>query len=100
MTLFVFGINHNTAPVRVREQLAFAPESTPQALQRLVAETPLQETTPLSTRNRTEIYGYMPVGQNAEHETGLALASFLSSFPSLPFSSFPLPSYTLNARKT
>ena len=58
MTLFVFGINHNTAPVRVREQVAFAPEATPQALQRLLAETPLQEAAILSTCNRTEIYFY------------------------------------------
>jgi glutamyl-tRNA reductase len=80
MTLFVFGINHNTAPVRVREQVAFAPEATPQALQRLLAETPLQEAAILSTCNRTEIYGYMPIEQNAEHETGEAVATWMADF--------------------
>ena len=56
MTLFVFGINHNTAPIQVREKVAFAPEVTPQALLRLVSETPLQEAAILSTCNRVEIY--------------------------------------------
>ncbi len=75
MTLFVFGINHNTAPVKVRERVAFAPESTPFALQLLLAETPFQEVSILSTCNRTEIYGYMATGENDSGEPNEVMAA-------------------------
>ena len=57
MTLFVFGINHITAPVNVREKLAFAPEITATALHQLVAQSAVSEAAILSTCNRTEVYG-------------------------------------------
>ncbi|MBV2234831.1 MAG: glutamyl-tRNA reductase [Sterolibacterium sp.] len=56
MQLFALGINHHTAPLDVREQVAFQPDSLPQALNELVRERQLREAAILSTCNRTEIY--------------------------------------------
>jgi glutamyl-tRNA reductase len=56
MTLIAFGINHNTAPVDVREAVAFAPEQMQQALGSVRESTQVREVAILSTCNRTEIY--------------------------------------------
>lgn len=56
MQLFTFGINHQTAPVSIREKVAFHAESLEQALRDFVARQGVKEATILSTCNRTEIY--------------------------------------------
>lgn len=58
MSIFLVGVNHKTAPVAIREKVAFAPDTLEQALQsaRLVA----QEALVLSTCNRTELYAVCP----------------------------------------
>ncbi len=56
MQLFAFGINHHTAPVSIREQVAFAAERMDDALRDLVACPPIREAAILSTCNRTEVY--------------------------------------------
>lgn len=56
MQLFAFGINHHTAPVSIREQVAFAAERMDDALQDLVARPAIREAAILSTCNRTEVY--------------------------------------------
>jgi glutamyl-tRNA reductase len=56
MHLFTFGINHQTAPLTVREQVAFHAERVAQALRDLVDCRPVKEAAILSTCNRTEIY--------------------------------------------
>lgn len=56
MPLIVLGLNHETAPIAVRERLAFAPVDLPIALHDLVAEQGVFEAAILSTCNRTEIY--------------------------------------------
>lgn len=56
MTLLAIGINHETAPVEIREKLAFAPETLPDALKDLVSTSWVNEAAILSTCNRTEIY--------------------------------------------
>ena len=56
MPLIVLGLNHETAPIAVRERLAFAPADLPIALHDLVAEQGVFEAAILSTCNRTEIY--------------------------------------------
>lgn len=57
MNIVALGVNHKTAPVEVRECLAFAEGSIPQALQQLQHDVGLQESMILSTCNRVEIYG-------------------------------------------
>src|SRR3972149_4273635 len=56
MQLFTLGINHQTAPVAMRERVAFAAERTQSALSELVRRKPVREAAILSTCNRTEIY--------------------------------------------
>ncbi len=56
MALYAFGINHKTAPVEIRERVAFAPEKMPAALQELTACNAVTEAAILSTCNRTELY--------------------------------------------
>jgi len=56
MPLFAVGINHKTAPVEVRERVAFAPEGVQPALRELAACPGVHEAALLSTCNRTELY--------------------------------------------
>lgn len=56
MTLLTLGINHKTAPVAVREKVAFAPDSLPAQLRQAVASLGIEEIAILSTCNRTELY--------------------------------------------
>ena len=53
MNLLLIGLNHRTAPVAVRERLAFVTGKQAE----LLAGTPLHEAVILSTCNRVEIYG-------------------------------------------
>ncbi len=55
--LVAIGVSHKTAPIEIREKLAFFPDVRNQALTDLVARTALEEAVLLSTCNRTEIYG-------------------------------------------
>ncbi len=54
--LFAFGINHQTAPLAVREQVVFHAESLVEALRDLVDRRPVKEAAIISTCNRTEVY--------------------------------------------
>ncbi|WP_341503416.1 glutamyl-tRNA reductase [Gallaecimonas sp. GXIMD4217] len=56
MTLLAVGINHKTAPVELREKVAFGPEALPRALAEMPAKAGVEEVVLLSTCNRTEIY--------------------------------------------
>jgi len=56
MQLFAFGINHQTAPLDIREQVAFPAERLEPALHDLAAHRAVREAAILSTCNRTEIY--------------------------------------------
>lgn len=57
MTILVFGLNHDTASLALRERVAFAPEAVVDQLRRAQRELGLAEVAILSTCNRTEIYG-------------------------------------------
>ena len=56
MAIFAFGINHKTAPVDIREKVAFAPEKLPVALTDIVTQSHANEVAIVSTCNRTEMY--------------------------------------------
>jgi len=56
MSLITLGINHKTAPLDLRERLAFTPQSIPEALASLKKLSHIDEASILSTCNRTEIY--------------------------------------------
>ena len=56
-TLFVSGMNHLTAPVDVREQLALEEEKIRELLAELHGRGLFAELMILSTCNRVEVYG-------------------------------------------
>lgn len=56
MQLFALGINHHTAPLAVREQIAFDMARLPAALHDLLRRREVHEAAILSTCNRTELY--------------------------------------------
>ncbi|MGB4882233.1 MAG: glutamyl-tRNA reductase [Neisseria sp.] len=56
MQLNVVGLNHQTAPLSIREKLAFAAALLPDAVSQLVSSHAAKEAVILSTCNRTEIY--------------------------------------------
>ncbi len=60
MTLWVLGINHQTAPVDLRERVAFDAGNLPTALASLCALSEVSEAALLSTCNRTELYAIAP----------------------------------------
>jgi len=57
MTIVVVGLNHRSAPVEIREKVAFASEELPARLQELSRTHQVPECVILSTCNRVEIYG-------------------------------------------
>lgn len=57
MSIFCLGVNHKTAPVEIRERLAFAESSIPTHLEEIRGLRKVSEAVVLSTCNRVEIYG-------------------------------------------
>lgn len=56
MPLHILGLNHNTAPVEIREQVVFTGDEIDHALAQVVALEGVGEAVVLSTCNRTEFY--------------------------------------------
>ncbi|MFM8332798.1 MAG: glutamyl-tRNA reductase [Candidatus Methylumidiphilus sp.] len=56
MTILTLGLNHNSAPVAIRERLAFPADRLHLALAELVRLPKVEEAAILSTCNRTEVY--------------------------------------------
>jgi glutamyl-tRNA reductase len=56
MAILVFGVNHRTAPIEVREQVALDAEQLPAALAGALETGGTREAVILSTCNRTEFY--------------------------------------------
>ena len=92
MDLVLVGLSHKTAPVEVREQIAFPEEHLPGALRLLRTECNLQEGMIVSTCNRVEIIAQSNRGQNQAVES---IKNFLYVYHSLnrPFLEHYLYSY-------
>jgi glutamyl-tRNA reductase len=54
--LFACGVNHHTAPVAIRERMAFPADVLPRALTAVTDQGVAREAAILSTCNRTEVY--------------------------------------------
>ncbi len=54
--IFTLGINHHSAPLAIRERVAFNADRLHQALSELTAQAGVKEAAILSTCNRTEVY--------------------------------------------
>jgi glutamyl-tRNA reductase len=75
--LLLIGLNHTTAPLEVREKVAFSPEQVRSALQALREKFPDAEVVLLSTCNRVELYVSREVHGQPRAEQ---MAEFLSKF--------------------
>jgi glutamyl-tRNA reductase len=80
MEIVLVGLNHRTAPVEVRERLAFTPEQVLRAAAELRSRGLLEESLVLSTCNRSELYGVPP---QSSHESAPGLSSYLCEFHSV-----------------
>lgn len=83
-SLIVVGVSHRTAPVAVREALAFAADDLPGALQWFRREAGVDEVMILSTCNRVEVYA-RGLAEKAE-----ALAALLRAHGRAPGRAEPL----------
>lgn len=76
MTLIAFGINHKTAPVEIREKVAFAPEKMEQALHECITQGEVSEAAIISTCNRTEVYFNLHDNEADTHDISALLDWF------------------------
>lgn len=65
MALITLGLNHQSAPISLRERVAFSAETTGSALSDLIAQPGVREAAILSTCNRTELYCNVESGAEA-----------------------------------
>ncbi len=100
MQLLAVGLNHTTAPVALREKVAFPADQLAHAVAsarawhgRHSAHAPTEEAAILSTCNRTELYGvsHLSDGEAAIDST----AHFLASYHQLPYAELRPYLYTL-----
>ncbi len=80
MQILLIGVNHRTAPLEVRERMAFTSDQAVAASRGLREEGLFEEAVVLSTCNRSEIYGAAPAGAQASR----ALREFFLRFHHLP----------------
>jgi glutamyl-tRNA reductase len=76
MQLLVVGLNHHTAPIELRECVAFSPEQTREAITQLSAHGVLHEAVIVSTCNRSEIYGVSSGEEDVIHTIQLFVGQF------------------------
>ena len=81
MRIILVGANHRTAPVELRERVAFSAENARRAAQELRAGGLVGEVVVVSTCNRSELYTVL--GEDAE-TAAVALEDFITSFHGLP----------------
>ena len=91
MQLTAVGLNHQTAPLSIREKLAFAAACLPEAVRNLARSNAATEAVILSTCNRTELYC---VGDSEE------IIRWLADYHSLPIEEIRPYLYTLDMQET
>ena len=82
MSIVLVGVNHKTAPVEVRELLAFSDEACDEGLRRLVDGDVVREGLIVSTCNRVEILSATTTEQIADGTE--RITEFLNSSRTLP----------------
>ena len=85
MKIVVLGLNHKTAPVEIREKLAFNTAETSRALCELKKRFGQAEFILLSTCNRVELYC---AGKQCQGANTAKLAEFLSEFHNIELDKF------------
>jgi glutamyl-tRNA reductase len=84
MHTIVVGVNHRTAPVEIREKLAFVETELAEAMQTLQQQKSILENTIISTCNRTEIYAVV----DQLHTGRYYVKRFLADWFNVPIESF------------
>src|ERR1051325_2003824 len=92
MAIVLVGLNHKTAPVEVREQLAFTDEACADSLRVLVDGEVVREGFIVSPCNRVEVLA-AAAGQRGA-EAAERLSDFLGKVRSIPVESFGGHLYT------
>lgn len=87
MQLYTIGVNHTTAPISIREHVAFNPDILRHALSDLTAQN-VAEAAILSTCNRTEIY--------VQTNTPEPIVNWLANYHRLDFNNIQPYTYTLS----
>jgi glutamyl-tRNA reductase len=91
MQLTAVGLNHQTAPLSIREKLAFTAASLPEAVRNLARSKAAKEAVILSTCNRTELYC---VGETEQ------IIEWLAQYHNLPAEEIRPYLYTLDNNET
>ena len=79
MNIIVVGLSHKTAPVEIREKVAFPPTAMEEPLKQMLALPAISEAVIVSTCNRVELYA---VSRHAEMAV-VELRQFLADFHDL-----------------
>lgn len=87
MQLYTIGVNHTTAPISIREHVAFNTDTLRHALSDLTAQN-VAEAAILSTCNRTEIY--------VQTNTPEPIVNWLANYHRLDFNNIQPYTYTLS----
>jgi glutamyl-tRNA reductase len=90
MELLVIGLNHKTAPIAIRECLAFSEDKLENALSEVHSLPSVKENMILSTCNRVEVYAATRETEKAIHD----LRNFLSQYHGTPLKEFEKSLYT------
>ena len=81
MNILVVGLSHKTAPVEIREKIAFSPTAMAEPLKQMLALDSISEALIVSTCNRVELYA-----TSRDPERAVAqLQHFLAEYHKLPF---------------
>jgi len=84
MELLVVGLNHNTAPIEIRECLAFPEDKMEDALYKVHGLPSVKENMVVSTCNRVEVYAATRETEKAIHD----LKDFLSQYHGISLKEF------------
>ena len=93
MELLIVGINHHTAPIALREKVAFTPDQLGHALPDLVVQGELRELAILSTCNRTEIMC------TASHQDSTRVIEWMANYHHLPLQDLQQSIYILEGEE-
>jgi glutamyl-tRNA reductase len=90
MELLVIGLNHNTAPIEIRECLAFPEDKLGEALSKVHALSSVKEDMIVSTCNRVEVYAATRETDKAVHD----LKEFFCQYHGISLKEFEKSLYT------
>ncbi len=94
MTVIAIGINHNTAPVALREKVSFSPDAMTHAFASLQAFNEIESSVVLSTCNRTEIYLHLTPDSTP---CGELIVQWLADFHQCDYQQLSQHIYTYNS---